>query len=692
MKTLRLILVVFVLATTGCTGLFGEVPENENTRNGLALEVGPPSEVAVEEDFPVVLNLVDESGDILKREGVDLDLSLSEGEFASGDAQVSASSDETGTVEFSLNIEEARQGLVLTATSEHEDFANASLSTEPFDVIEFWLPCDDSEAFGGGDGSDDDPYRICTPEHLNEIHSGTNALESAFVVARDLNMVQVSDFNIIGDPDEPFEGQFDGRGFTIQNLKIESPDDDYVGIFGAVDENAVIEDIVLEDIEVSGANAVGGLAGANAGTITNCSATVEVDGKGGESNTTTGTNGVGGLVGSNSGTITNCSVEVDVYSEDRFAGGLAGTNRGDISGSNATGVEISGSDATGMVNCDGNYAGGLVGLNIGHIDGCSATVSTTGAEDVGGLVGANGHVIEDSYATGAVDGGRSVGGLVGSVYAQDSVPDLEVAVAESYATGDVTGSEGVGGLIGKCGGTIEDSYATGNVAGTRNVGGLVGEHSDTQTDIRWSVRRSYATGSVGPSPAATSSNRVGGLIGFARVVEIDASYATGAVEGANQIGGLVGRFFFGSIANSYATGSVDVDGIGNNLVGGGLVGKVGNIADFASAGTENSISSSYAAGEVTGDGENIGGLFGVVEEVVEDEVGELAPEITACYWDEETTNANQGVGTGSNDGVTGLDDGFDSTETFDEAWKFDDIWIIGEAPDGLQRPILWWQE
>lgn len=866
MMNLRVLLVVTALATTGCSGLFGEFPDHENRDpgNDFAFQVGPPSEVSVGDDFPVVLNLVDENGEALAMEGIELDLSVSDGEFASGDVQVSASSDETGTVEFSLNIEEAGQGLVLTATSEHEDFANASLSTEPFDVvgveplaeqsaidgetgtiadgedeatitielvdefgngvagvipefeatgegndyqecsetdengvatclmtstvdeektlkitdpvqvtgetIEFWLPCEDETAFGGGDGSGNDPYRICTPEHLNEIHSGTNALEKDFVVARDLDMVQVTEFNIIGDDVEPFSGQFDGRGFTIQNLKIESPDD-YVGIFGAVDENALIEDIVLEDIEVSGRNFVGSLAGANSGRITNCSAAIEVTGKASANNTEDARGGVGGLVGSNSGSITNCTVDVDIEGEHRFVGGLVGRseNEAEIKEGHATGVVVGGGEVAGLVGynqgeisdssaevnitgqtrvgglvgwnvegsvidnssasgdldyeetddysdgqaigglvgsnageitrshaegiVDGRYvSGGFAGMNFGTIDGCFSTGSVKGEQFLGGLVGYNQEPVHDSHATGTVDGKLYVGGLIGALEPDAGVTDPSNIVTESYATGEVTGRKFIGGLIGRCEGELVDTYATGNVSGDSVVGGLVGELGDNLAPGRVLINRSYATGSVAPLPGAhevEESGSFGGLVGYARFAEIDSSFATGKVEGTTNTGGLVGRFFYGSIVNSYATGSVDV--VGDDPSGGGLVGRL----ETSSSDGVNEISTSYAAGAVTGAGDTIGGFGGVVDD-------DSKVEFTACYWDEETTGADRGIGSGSDTGITGLDDGFDSAASFDaEHWVFegdeiedDEIWTwtIGEAPDGLQRPILLWQE
>lgn len=857
---LRVLLVITTLAMTACSGLFGEFPEfehsSEQVEYDLEIMSGPPPEVDVGETFIVVLSLVDEDGIALEMEGVEVHLGVSEGEFADGGDQLSASSNEAGRVEFSPSIAVARSGLILTATSDHESFSHSSVSTDPFDVIgpapraeqsaisgqtgviadgedeatitielfdesgngvpgvipefsatgdgnayrgcsetdedgvsicqmtstvaeektleitepvqvtgetiEFLLPCDGATVFGGGEGTADDPYRICTPAHLNEIRDGTNALRSSFVLARNLNMTQISDFNIIGDESNPFTGQFDGRGLTIRNLEIDYPGDDYVGLFGAVGEDAVIENVILEDMTVTGRNFVGALAGSNAGRISNCSANVEVSGAGSTDISGDSAGGVGGLVGFNTGLVTDCIVDIKVDGEERHIGGLVGRNEGEITECHATGLveygiglgglvgynqgqisessaevevrgrssvgglvgtnveegtivdswasgdadyydrggnsdgwsvgglagsnggEITGSHATGSVN-GVQGTGGFVGSNSGSIDDCYATGDVTGQERVGGLAGFNQKFVHKSHATGSVEGRLYVGGLIGDVFPLDGVNDpTTITATESYATGDVTGTKFVGGLIGmkKLGG-IEDSYATGNVTGKERVGGLIGELSTLDESRRVSITGSYATGSVGPPASLTEedeSGEFGGLVGYLQLGEVTSSYATGAVAGATDVGGLVGHFFYGSIANSYATGSVEIDGYAeDDPILGGLVGTQSG---------ESEISTSYAAGAVSGPGANVGGFVGLV---AEDD--DWHSEITACYWDQMTTDADRGVGAGSSDGVIGLEDGFDDVDIFDDAgWDFDEIWTIGEAPDDHQRPILKWQE
>ena len=209
--------------------------------------------------------------------------------------------------------------------------------------------------------------------------------------------------------------------------------------------------------------------------------------------------------------------------------------------------------------------------NVGLID-----VDVTGTFDIGGLVGDNWSTITSCYTTGEVSGNADIGGLVG---------DNNGEISACYSTADVTG--------------INDADG---------VGGLVGENS------RGTIVACYATGTV--TASHTESDYVGGLVGENGYgSRIRACYATGDVTGSDHVGGLVGKNWSGVPAAStnssvigacYATGHV----LGNNSVG-GLVGYNGNGAQYELTLSYGSwIISSYAVGNVTGNGSNVGGLVG----------------------------------------------------------------------------------
>ncbi len=129
---------------------------------------------------------------------------------------------------------------------------------------------------------------------------------------------------------------------------------------------------------------------------------------------------------------------------------------------------------TGVVNSymkGGNNVGGVVGYNnFGTIQKCYNTGTVTGVGVVGGVVGLNmAGTVKNSYNTGTVTGsGQYVGGVVGN----NAGP-----VEYSYNTGSVTGSNMyVGGVAGYTTQTIQYSCNAGKVVGNSSfVGGVSGD-------------------------------------------------------------------------------------------------------------------------------------------------------------------------------------------------------------------------
>ena len=71
-------------------------------------------------------------------------------------------------------------------------------------------------------------------------------------------------------PIRGFNATFDGNGRTISNLYLDvdlQSSQDNAGLFGWIGANAVIKNIGLLDVEVSGAGNVGGLVGRNIGQV-----------------------------------------------------------------------------------------------------------------------------------------------------------------------------------------------------------------------------------------------------------------------------------------------------------------------------------------------------------------------------------------------------------------------------------------
>ena len=189
--------------------------------------------------------------------------------------------------------------------------------------------------FGGGNGSAEDPYRICTKEQLLLIDSADSNLRTAhYALKQDIVFgganELLSDAPIAPDLATPFAGHFDGNGHSIIGLHIDSSVADNVGLFGAVQSTTgnsgvppSIVDLKLEDFSVRGNQNVGALAGfVDNADIDNCRVL---------GGTFDGTGDIGGLVGFfNAGDISNSSVEGAVLNAPAASrvGGLVGAAAG----------------------------------------------------------------------------------------------------------------------------------------------------------------------------------------------------------------------------------------------------------------------------------------------------------------------------------------------------------------------------
>ncbi|HUV41274.1 MAG TPA: GLUG motif-containing protein, partial [Sedimentisphaerales bacterium] len=424
------------------------------------------------------------------------------------------------------------------------------------------LPLEQLSDFLTGGGTRADPYLIYTADQFNLVGLFSCEWDKCFLLVNDIDLsgFRGTEFNIIGRPDEPFTGVFDGAGRTISNFTYTATETDYIGVFGYVDDvNAVIKDLVLvaPDVNVGGYSYFTGcLVGRlQSGTIMGC---------GIEGGCVRGDGCTGALAGCNeSGTISNCYAVASVSGRD-FAGGLVGSNlgsvldcysRGDVTGTWHTVGGLAAYNGGDMSNCysisevNGDYfVGGLVGHNGGSVSDCYSASDVNGTSaGVGGLVGRNENSVSNCYSAGKVTGSHKVGGLVG---------DNGSSVSGCYSACDVNGRwQHVGGLVGANSGAISSCCAVGSVSGNESyTGGLAGGNSGT-------ISNCYTEGSVSGGDWYT-----GGLVGLNDSGMVSDCYATGSVTGMYYTGGLVG-WNHGGIMNCYATGSVTGDSYTGGLVG-----------------------------------------------------------------------------------------------------------------------------
>ncbi len=316
-------------------------------------------------------------------------------------------------------------------------------------------------SYGGGSGTEEDPYLIYTAEQFNWISLVPGDWDKHFKLMADIDFNELAgtSYSTIGYYSiplhiKPFSGVFDGNGHTISNFIYNSEYIHCIGLFSIVDgENAQIKNLGLIAPNISAdTERTGAIVGwMKSGYIAGC---YVIDGN------VAGDFVVGGFVGSNGGTITDSYV-ISITSGTRFVGGLSGSNSGTIS------------------NC---YADSIV----------SNPVTSSGSSGFGGLVGQNDGLVANCYAKGNVSANREyIGGLVGY-----NLGD----VRNCYSTGMVSGERGVGGFAGTNTGSISTSFwdieTSGQIISAGGIGKTTAEMQTAGTflDAGWDFIDEMANG------------------------------------------------------------------------------------------------------------------------------------------------------------------------------------------------------
>lgn len=255
-------------------------------------------------------------------------------------------------------------------------------------------------------------------------------------------IVLEADINLTGLDFEPvplMNGTFDGQGHSIIGLRFDGAGSTQ-GLF-----RAVLKDGAVKNLSVSGSlnatgngEGIGGIAGVNYGTITDCRFEGSVS----------GLKAVGGIAGKNceGGVISDCTAAGSVQAQHRV-GGIAGENGGTLDGctntANINTVYVSPAEEKTLSSFDVSRLttlseedviditdiGGVAGLNTAAISRCVNTGSIgyphTGY-NVGGIAGRQSGRIADCANSGEVTGRKDVGGIAGQM--------------EPYAAWSFTGS------------------------------------------------------------------------------------------------------------------------------------------------------------------------------------------------------------------------------------------------------------
>ena len=204
-----------------------------------------------------------------------------------------------------------------------------------------WLSVSEAFALDQKDGV----YQIGNAQDLedfsNIVASGNGAVSA--VLTQDIDMSGVN-HQPIGTTGSAFRGTFDGQQHFIRNMIIDLPEQEYVGLFGVLNDGATIKNVIVDNsCSVSGKCFVAAIAG--------------------------GTNGGGSV------TFENCGNEGSVGAQEQNAAGICG-----VSMNSACGIRL--------LNC----------FNAGGITGGREAAALCG------WVGDNGSVITNCYNAGYVIG------------------------------------------------------------------------------------------------------------------------------------------------------------------------------------------------------------------------------------------------------------------------------------------------
>jgi len=233
-----------------------------------------------------------------------------------------------------------------------------------------------------GDGTELNPYIIRYFGNLRWVSDNTASWDKYFIQVRNIDAVYSlqldsgAGFDPIGNNSNKFTGYYDGDEYSVSNLYINRPTEDYVGLFGYSSRlNGIsIKDLFLVGVNITGKSFVGGLAGkVIKTTINDCYTTGSVVCTWGSS---------GGMIGvSNEGIFNRCHSLCTVAGVSSYTGGFIGQCASSVIINNSYSIgNVSGGGAV------GGFAGNLGNGSVCNQCYCSGTVSGTGTAY--GFVGA----------------------------------------------------------------------------------------------------------------------------------------------------------------------------------------------------------------------------------------------------------------------------------------------------------------
>ena len=287
-----------------------------------------------------------------------------------------------------------------------------------------------------GDGTAQSPYILKDINDFKNLNTavatyGQTHKDDYFALANDVDFEGSDEFHGVGyHTSHEFHGTFDGKGHTINGLKIDAGVYDesgialnssyiYSGLFGIIGKNGSVKNVTMgENCDFTFYAYGGSIAGLNSGTIENCRNYATINGI---------NNYIGGITGVNydNAKVLNCYNAGAVNFGVSNAGGIAGYNR-------ATGlIDLCQNDGNVLnkvvnpvsVKTASNTVGGIVGYNYGTINRTVNNGQVRAYNTTGGIAGITNNYSGEGIITNSINNAMVTsinetlyrGGLVGQI-------------------------------------------------------------------------------------------------------------------------------------------------------------------------------------------------------------------------------------------------------------------------------------
>jgi len=375
-----------------------------------------------------------------------------------------------------------------------------------------------SQPFGGGSGTQQDPYQIYNIGHLEELRDSIYHIIANRNRTTNRHYILMNDItdsvrftiggNFSSHGSTHFRGYFNGNGFTI-TIALDSGG----ALFGGLDSNRIIENLNV-DGRINSVHDRGYAAGIclfnydqrgffYGGIIRNCNnyATIDVDGP-----------EPAGITVANRGFVIDCNNYGSIYFTRGYAGGICARNSSLVQNSNNYGLIQGRGYVTFQFSI--GYVGGIVGSNgiTGQVIGCNnyGEIDIETGFSVGGIVGHNEGFVSHCINSGNLKHDNFWGGNVGGIVGNNGISEfdtsstspriiefcLNIGSIKSISEGSSFRGGFAGGIAGRCAeertgransliGVFNNAnYGFVEGIGKNRIGGIVGDNNYNKTVLQ----------------------------------------------------------------------------------------------------------------------------------------------------------------------------------------------------------------